>query len=296
MIAEPDDDGRVQSVVAERGPTVLRIALGGQLRRLRESRNITREAAGDAIRGSHAKISRLELGRTGFKERDIRDLLTFYGVHDVEERDAFIDLARKANEPGWWHRYSDLLPPWFSTYLGLEQAAGKIRTYEAHLMPGLLQTPDYSRAVLSLGADDADTERRVAVRQRRQELLYRPEAPVVWVVLDEAALHRPVGGRRVQRDQMRHLITLGELPNVTIQVLPYSAGEHAAAGSAFSILRFAEPELPDVVYLEHLTSALYLDRRQDLAQYLSIMDRLSVQSLPPEKSMDMLDEYATKLS
>ncbi|QIS04029.1 helix-turn-helix domain-containing protein [Nocardia brasiliensis] len=295
MIAEPSDDGHVDAVVAERGPTVLRIALGGQLRKLRESKNITREAAGDAIRGSHAKISRLELGRTGFKERDIRDLLTLYGVDDVEERQRFLELARQANEPGWWHRYSDLLPQWFGTYLGLEQAASKIRTYEAHLVPGLLQTPDYARAVVALGYEDADTDRRVQVRQRRQEILHRTDPPVVWAVIDEAALHRPVGGPRVQREQLEHLIELAQLPNVTIQVLPYSAGEHAAAGSSFSILRFAEAELPDIVYLEHLTSALYLDRRQDLALYLSVMDRLSVQAERPEKSMEILAGYAAEL-
>lgn len=292
MIAEPDDDGQVHPVVAERGPTVLRIALGGQLRRLREAKGITREAAGDAIRGSHAKISRLELGRTGFKERDIRDLLSLYGVNDTEERERFLDLARQANEPGWWHRYSDLLPQWFGTYLGLEQAASKIRTYEAHLVPGLLQTPEYARAVVALGYEDADTDRRVQVRQRRQEILHRSDPPIVWAVIDEAALHRPVGGPRVHREQMEHLIALAELPTVTVQVLPYSAGEHAAAGSSFSILRFAESELPDIVYLEHLTSALYLDRRQDLALYLSVMDRLSVQAERPEKSVEILRKYA----
>ncbi|GAA5092189.1 helix-turn-helix domain-containing protein [Nocardia iowensis] len=292
MIAEPDDDGQLHSVVAERGPTVLRIALGGQLRRLREAKGITREAAGDAIRGSHAKISRLELGRTGFKERDIRDLLTLYGVDEAEERERFLDLARQANEPGWWHRYSDLLPQWFGTYLGLEQAASKIRTYEAHLVPGLLQTPEYARAVVALGYEDADTDRRVQVRQRRQEILHRSDPPIVWAVIDEAALHRPVGGPRVHREQMEHLMRLAKLPNVTVQVLPYSAGEHAAAGSSFSILRFAEPELPDIVYLEHLTSALYLDRRQDLALYLSVMDRLSVQAERPEKSIEILGRYA----
>ncbi|MBF6346725.1 helix-turn-helix domain-containing protein [Nocardia cyriacigeorgica] len=295
MMAEPDDDGRVQSVVAERGPTVLRIALGGQLRKLRESKGITREAAGDAIRGSHAKISRLELGRTGFKERDIRDLLTLYGVHDPDERESFLELARKANEPGWWHRYSDLLPSWFGTYLGLEQAATKIRTYEAHLVPGLLQTPEYTRAVVTLGYEDADTDRRVAVRQRRQEILHRADPPFVWAVIDEAALHRPVGGADVHRAQMHHLVELAQLPNVTIQVVPYSAGEHAAAGSSFSILRFAEPELPDIVYLEHLTSALYLDRREDLALYLSVMDRLSVQAARPERSIEIIGDYAKGL-
>ncbi|MFI7000886.1 helix-turn-helix domain-containing protein [Nocardia sp. NPDC050175] len=292
MIAEPDDDGQVHPVVAERGPTVLRIALGGQLRRLREAKGITREAAGDAIRGSHAKISRLELGRTGFKDRDIRDLLSLYGVNDVEERERFLDLARQANEPGWWHRYSDLLPQWFGTYLGLEQAASKIRTYEAHLVPGLLQTPEYARAVVALGYEDADTDRRVQVRQRRQEILHRSDPPIVWAVIDEAALHRPVGGPRVHREQMEHLIQLADLPTVTVQVLPYSSGEHAAAGSSFSILRFAESELPDIVYLEHLTSALYLDRRQDLALYLSVMDRLSVQAERPEKSVEILRKYA----
>lgn len=292
MIAEPDDDGRVQSVVVERGPTVLRIALGGQLRDLRVKRGITREAAGDHIRGSHAKISRLELGRTGFKERDIRDLLTLYGVTDAEERQRFLDLARQANEPGWWHRYSDLLPSWFGTYLGLEQAASKIRTYEAHLVPGLLQTTEYARAVMSLGYEDADMDRRVQVRIRRQEVLHRADPPTIWAIIDEAALHRPVGGPRVHREQMEHLVELAQLPNVTVQVLPYSAGEHAAAGSSFSILRFAEEELPDIVYLEHLTSALYLDRKQDLALYLSVMDRLSVQAESPGESLKILAEYA----
>ncbi|MBF6353459.1 helix-turn-helix domain-containing protein [Nocardia higoensis] len=293
--AQPHDDGRASRPAAERGPTVLRIALGGQLRKLRESCNITREAAGDAIRGSHAKISRLELGRTGFKERDIRDLLTLYGVTDPAEREAFLDLARRANEPGWWHRYSDLLPQWFGTYLGLEQAASKIRTYEAHLVPGLLQTPDYARAVLALGSDNADTDRRVAVRRRRQDILLRADPPIVWAVIDEAALHRPVGGSRVHLEQIEHLIEYSDLPNVTVQVLPYSAGEHAAAGSSFSILRFAEAELPDVVYLEHLTSALYLERSQDLALYRSVMDRLSVQAMAPDTSREWLKDFAGRL-
>lgn len=290
MIPEPG--GRIQPVDEERGPTVLRIALGGQLRKLRESCKISREAAGEAIRGSHAKISRLELGRTGFKERDIRDLLTLYGVSDADERETFVDLARRANEPGWWHHYSDLLPSWFGTYLGLEQAASKIRTYESHLVPGLLQTPDYARAVVTLGYRDADTDRRVAFRQRRQDILRRSQPPVVWAVLDEAALYRPVGGQRVHQEQMRHLLELTELPSMTIQVVPFAAGEHAAAGSSFTILRFAESELPDIVYLEQLTSALYLDRREDLTLYLSVMDRLSVQAAPPDKSRDIIAGYA----
>ncbi|MFI1914150.1 helix-turn-helix domain-containing protein [Nocardia sp. NPDC020380] len=294
MIAEPVAHGRADSAVAERGPTALRIAVGSQLRKLREKSGITREAAGEHIRGSHAKISRLELGRTGFKERDIRDLLALYGVDDLEEREQFLELVVRANQPGWWHRYSDLLPPWFETYLGLEHAAKSIRTYEGQLVPGLLQTADYARSVVALGHDE-NSERRVSLRRRRQELLTRPGAPSFWAVLDESVLRRPVGGTSVLRAQIDHLIEMSELHNVTIQVLPYAAGGHAAAGSSFTMLRFAEPELPDIVYLEQLTSALYLDRRQDLELYRQVMDQLSVQAEPPERSRKRLAEIAAEL-
>ncbi|MBL1074143.1 helix-turn-helix domain-containing protein [Nocardia sp. 2] len=294
MIADPVAHGRADLAVAERGPTALRIAVGSQLRKLREERNITREAAGEHIRGSHAKISRLELGRTGFKERDIRDLLTLYGVDDPGEREKILELVRKANQPGWWHQFSDLLPDWFQTYLGLEHAAKSIRTYEGQLIPGLLQTPDYARSIVALG-HDADSERRVSLRRRRQELLTREGAPSFWAVLDEAVLHRPIGGAVVLRAQIEHLIDMSLLPNVTIQVLPFSAGGHAAAGSSFTMLRFAEPELPDIVYLEQLTSALYLDRRQDLELYRQVMDQLSVQAEPPERARAKLKEIAAGL-
>ncbi|ATL67514.1 helix-turn-helix domain-containing protein [Nocardia terpenica] len=290
MIAEPVRIGRVESLVAERGPTALRIAVGGQLRKLREERGITREAAGEHIRGSHAKISRLELGRTGFKERDIRDLLSLYGVNDPEQRELFLDLVRKANQPGWWHRYSDLLPPWFETYLGLEHAAKAIRTFEGQLVPGLLQTEEYARAVVALGHENSETARRVELRCKRQEILERRGGPTLWAVIDEAVLHRPIGGQDVLRAQLAHLVDMSSKPNVTIQILPYAAGGHAAAGSSFTMLRFAEPELPDIVYLEQLTSALYLDRQQDLELYRQVMDRLSVQAEPPERSRKVLDQ------
>lgn len=275
------------------GPTVLRIALGGQLRRLRESRGISREAAGDAIRGSHAKISRLELGRVSFRERDIGDLLTFYGVLDAQEREQFLALARQANEPGWWQQYGDLLPSWFETYLGLEQAAAVIRTYEAQFVPGLLQTPDYARAVIMLGhghESAAEVDRRVALRTRRQDILTRPDPSTLWAVIDEAALRRPIGGDQVMRGQLEHLIRVAELPNATVQVLPYSVGGHAAAGGPFSILRFPESDLPDIVYLEQLTSALYLDKRHDLDQYQAVMDKLSIQAVTPENTPRLLRE------
>jgi transcriptional regulator with XRE-family HTH domain len=293
-----DHAGRSRAGKAGRpaaGPTVLRIALGGQLRRLRESRGVSREAAGDAIRGSHAKISRLELGRVSFRERDISDLLTYYGVQDPQEREQFLTLARQANEPGWWHQYGDLLPSWFETYLGLEQAAAIVRTYEAQFVPGLLQTPDYARAVINLGhghESAPEVDRRVALRTRRQDVLTRPEPATLWAVIDEAALRRPIGGNQVMRGQLEHLVRVAELPNVTVQVLPYSAGGHAAAGGPFSILRFPELDLPDIVYLEQLTSALYLDKRHDLDQYQAVMDKLSVQAVTPEGTPRLLREIA----
>lgn len=286
ILAEPDNE---PAALASAGgsPTVLRMALGGQLRQLRESRGISREAAGDAIRGSHSKISRLELGRVGFKERDIRDLLTLYRVTDEDEQERFLALAREANAPGWWHRYDDLLPQWFGTYIGLEQAAEGIRCYEAQFVPGLLQTPEYARAVIMLahgheGPEELD--RRIALRMRRQEILSRVSPPTLWVVIDEAALHRPIGGPAVMRAQLERLVAVAEQPNVTLQLLPYSVGGHAAAGGPFSILRFPEADLPDIVYLEQLTSALYLDKRQDVEQYLAVMDRLSVQADSPEST------------
>ncbi|MBL1069217.1 DUF5753 domain-containing protein, partial [Streptomyces sp. 7-21] len=214
-----------------------------------------------AIRGSHAKISRLELGRVGAKERDVADLLTLYGVTDEEQRGQFLALARQASTPGWWHKYSDVLPSWFETLIGLEDAASLIRTYEVQFVPGLLQTPDYARACVRLGhprATEREVDRRVELRLRRQELLQRPHAPKLWAVVDEAALRRPLGGPRAMRQQLDHLRTMAERPNITLQIAPFRIGGVAAAGGPVTILRFQEPDLPDIVYLEQLNSALYL--------------------------------------
>ncbi|MFG3618430.1 helix-turn-helix domain-containing protein [Nocardia sp. NPDC047654] len=289
MSNDEDAGDNADLPAAERGPTVLRIALGSRLRQLREGCGISREAAGDAIRGSHAKISRLELGRTGFKERDLRDLLSLYGVVDPAERETYLELARRANDPGWWQHYSDLLPAWFETYIGLEQAATTIRTYEAQFVPGLLQTADYARAVIQLGNTD-ETERRVAIRMRRQQILYRAAAPTLWAVIDEAALHRPVGGMEVLLEQIEHLVGMADRPSIRIQVLPYSAGGHSAAGGPFSILRFPEPELADIVYTEQLTSSLYFDKQRDVELYMSVMNRISVEALSPAESIGFLRE------
>jgi transcriptional regulator with XRE-family HTH domain len=280
------------------GPTVLRIVLGSQLRRLREARGITCEEAGEAIRASHSKISRMELGRVRFRRRDVADLLALYGVADAAESAAMLGLAERANEPGWWHSYTDILPGWFEVYIGLEEAASRIRCYEVQFVPGLLQTEDYARAVTLLGHPDApghEVERRVGLRMRRQSLLTQEDPPHFWAVVDEAALRRPLGGVEVMRRQLRHLIELTELPNVTLQVVPFDLGGHAAAGGPFSILRFAERDLPDVVYLEQLTSALYLDKRDEVDHYLAVMERLCIDAEPATHIRDTLNRLLQQL-
>ncbi|MPY79097.1 MAG: helix-turn-helix domain-containing protein [Actinophytocola sp.] len=297
-VGQPPADEPLPLAPAGGGPTVLRITLGGQLRQLRQRQGISREAAGDAIRASHAKISRLERGQVGFKERDIRDLLTLYQVTDPDQRGALVALARQANEPGWWHKYNDLLPSWFETYLGLEQAARVIRNYENQFIPGLLQTADYARAVTLLGHANepaSEVERRIDLRMHRQQMLTGDNPPTLWAIIDEAALRRAIGGSDVMRAQIDHLIAATELPNVTVQVLPNSVGGHAAAGGPFSLLRFPDTDLPDIVYLEQLTSALYLDKRQDIEQYLKVIDVLSVQAATPEKSIDLLTTLRAEL-
>jgi transcriptional regulator with XRE-family HTH domain len=273
------------------GPTVLRILLGAQLRRLREGQRITLEDAGKRIRASHSKISRLETGRVGFKDRDIADLLTLYGVTDEEEREALRALARRANAPGWWHDYSDVLPHWFEAYVGLEEVATQIRAYEVQFVPGLMQTEDYARAVTLLGHDGEparDIERRVRLRIARQSVLDREDPPNVWAVIDEAVLRRPAGSPEIMHGQLKHLAEVGQRPNVTIQIIPFQAGGHAAAGGPFSILRFAEPDLPDIVYLEQLTSALYLDKTETVDSYLRVMERICMEAATPADSAEII--------
>ncbi len=271
---------------AASGPTALRIALGGQLRRLREAHGITCEAAGDVIRASASKISRLEHGRVSMKQRDLADLLTLYGVTGEAERADVLRLAREAARPGWWHQYGEVLPGWFEFYVGLEAAATRIRVYEVQFVPGLLQTPEYARAVIRGGhpaAPEDEIERRVSLRMKRQQILSRPDgpelrAPKLWAVVDETALRRRLGGPGVMEAQLERLIELASAPNIALYVVPLQSGYHAAAAGSFSILRFAPPELPDVVYLEQLTGALYLEKRREVDRYSAVMDQLCVQA------------------
>ena len=275
------------------GATVVRMVLGAQLRRLREAAQISPDKAGYEIRSSRSKISRMEHGRVGFKLRDVEDLLSLYGVVDEALRAGLLALASRANEQGWWSQYGDILPDWFETYLGLEAAASLIRTFELQFVHGLFQTEGYARAVTLLGhqaAPEAEIDRRVSLRMARQQLLTGPQPPRVWSVMDEAALRRPVGGRHVMRAQLQRLLEVAAMQQVTVQVVPFRRGGHAAAGGSFTVLRFGEPDLPDVVYIEQLTSALYLERRADVDHYMEIMNRLSAEALTPAGTTRLIKE------
>nr|WP_210036117.1 helix-turn-helix transcriptional regulator [Pseudonocardia parietis] len=272
------------------GPVALRILVGTHLKRLREAAGVSRAVAADLLRGSEAKISRMESGRVGFKQRDVADLLTLYGQTDESEREDLLGLARRASEPGWWQPFNDTMPEWFSTYVGLEQAAATIRTYEPQFVPGLLQTEGYARAVIELGRPGPaeDIDRRVALRMGRQQILESPSAPEFWAIVDEAALRRPVGSDQVMRDQLEHLLKISDLPNVTLQVLPFNQSGAAATGGPFILMRFADADLPDIVYLEQLTSALYLDKRTDVETYLVLIDRLAAAALTPRRARALI--------
>jgi transcriptional regulator with XRE-family HTH domain len=285
-----DDDSR--------GPTVHRMMLGSLLHRLRTDAEVTADQAAEAIRGSRSKISRMENGRVGFKVRDVEDLLQLYQVADPQLREKVMALVRQANAPGWWSRYADVTADWFAEYLGLETAASLIRSFEMQFVHGLFQTREYARAVTLLGhsaATPEEIDRRVALRARRQALLTGPDAPKVWSILDEGALRRPVGGRAVMRRQLDRVIELADLLNVTIQVVPFDAGGHAGAGGSFTMLRFLAEEVPDIVYIEQLTSALYLDKREDVDHYLEVMDSLGAEALTPAESLSLIAKIRAEL-
>lgn len=277
------------------GATVLRMLLGAQLRRLREAAGLTAERAGLEIRASRSKISRMEIGRVGFKTRDVSDLLTLYGVIDERDRARLLALATQSSRPGLWVEYSDILPGWFESYLGLEAAAATIRSFEIQFVPGLFQTEDYARAVIRLGrrsAPAAEIERLVNLRVERQELLARVDPPRIWSVLDEGVLRRPVGGAAVLRAQLRHLVEVANMPHVTLQVVPFDRGGHVGVGGSFTVLRFTEQDLPDVVYIEQLTRAVYLDQRSEVEYYLDLMDGLSGEALSPAATARFIEQVA----
>jgi transcriptional regulator with XRE-family HTH domain len=265
------------------GPVALRIRLGATLRRLRESRGITAQRAAQEIRGSDSKISRIELGRHAAREIDVSDLLTLYGVTDPDERDALLTLASQALAPPWWRPYTDLLPPWFQAYLGVEEAAESVRTYDTHFVPGLLQTSEYAAGLLAPAEFGADqVARLLEVRARRVERF----AAGGWrlaAVIDEAVLRRPVGGVPAFIAQLEHIRAVADWPGVTIRIRPLAAGAPLSP-SGFTILRFADGVLPDAVYSEQLTTASYLDRPADVARYAAAMDLLEGSSEPADQT------------
>ncbi|OEV05022.1 helix-turn-helix protein [Streptomyces sp. Amel2xB2] len=272
------------------GPAVPRLVLGERLRRLREAQYISREEAGEAIKVSDVTIAQLERGRSAVRERDVTDLLSIYGLSDADEQATLRALAVQSNAPGWWHAYHDIVPDWFHTYLGLEQAADVIRSYEVQFVPGLLQTPEYARAVIELGhagAPAAQLRRRTELRMLRQRILHGRRPPHLWAVIDEAALRRGVGGPETMRGQLEHLIAACELPHVTVHVMPFSAGGHAAAGGPVTLLRLPERELPDVIYLEQLIGASYPEQ-EDVEYYRHVIDRLVTDAAPARETRGIL--------
>ncbi|MBA9004416.1 MULTISPECIES: helix-turn-helix domain-containing protein [Thermomonospora] len=291
---EPETPLGIPVMPRRGGPIVLRIMVGARLRRLRERSGISAEDAGYAIRASQSKISRMESGRVSFKPRDVADLLTLYGVLDEEERNAVLELVRHANTPAWWHRYGDILPGWREPYLALEESASVIRAYETQGVPDLLQTEDYARAVTRLrrpNASEDEVDGRVDMRMRRRKLLEQPDPPHLWAVVDEAVLRRTVGDDGLMRAQLEHLLdTAHNVPHVTLQILPSTSSRGVFGGIPFRILRFPDFDLPDVVYLEQLTGALYLDKGDDVEAYLTLMDRLCAAALTAEESVAMLGE------
>ena len=278
-------------------PTAARVRLGAQLRQLRQAAGITRQDAGAAIRSSASKITRLELGRTGIKPRDLTDLLDLYGA-DPAGQASTMALARVGNNRGWWREYGDAVPGWQAAHLGLEQSASMIRGYEPRFVPELLQTPEYARNLLTSMSDDLDegrVERQLGVLLQRQQILRRQDPPRVWMVIDEGALRRPVGGTAVMRTQLGHLIDITRLGRINIQVLPFRVGGHAACGGPVVLLRFAGDQLPDVVCLEYLIGAVYPSRSAELACYWDILNQLATQADPPIASTLALEQLRRDL-
>jgi transcriptional regulator with XRE-family HTH domain len=279
-------------------PTVGQVVLGRRLQDLRERAGLKREEAAQVLRVAPATVRRMENAEVALKIPYVQLLLRAYGVAD-DETDTFVTLAEDANRPGWWQRFHEVLPGWFSMHVSLEGSASLIRTYEPHFVPGLLQTEDYARAVLRSGAvgqtRPEDIEGHVALRMQRQDLLTREDAPRLWVVMDETVLRRPAGGPAVMRDQIDKLLDRMALPNVTLQIAQFESGPHPGTYGPFVLFRFTVPELPDMVYSEYLTGAVYLDARPEVARHLEVMDRMAAQAATAHRTKEILRDLRKEL-
>lgn len=276
-------------------PTVGQVVLGRRLQELRESVGLRREQAAQVLRVAPATVRRMEMAEVSLKIPYVQILLTTYGVPS-DEVAGFVALAEEANRPGWWQRYHDVLPDWFSMYVSLEGAARIVRSYEPHFVPGLLQTEDYARSVLEAGTigntgQDA-VERHVALRMERQRLLERADPPHLWVVMDETVLRRPVSIHgRVMREQLDKLLEFASRDRVTLQVAEFEDGPHPGTYAPFTLFRFAEPELPDMVFTEYLTGALYLDSREEVSTHLEVLDHMTARAASTQRTEKVLSEY-----
>ncbi|MEU9478855.1 helix-turn-helix transcriptional regulator [Streptomyces sp. NPDC048191] len=280
-------------------PTVGQVVLGKRLQELREASGLSREEAARVLRVASATVRRMEMAEVALKIPYVQVLLDTYGVAE-EESAAFVRLAEEANQPGWWQRFHDVLPDWFSLYVSLEGAARIIRSYEPHFVPGLLQTEDYARAVLEAGTigqtSPESVERHVSLRMERQRLLERDDPPHLWVIMDETVLRRPVSVRgEVMRDQLDRLLEYADRDRVTLQVAEFAAGPHPGTYAPFTLFRFAEPELPDMVFTEYLTGALYLDSRHEVAAHLEVLDHMTARAASAQRTRTLLRELRKSL-
>ncbi len=274
-----------------RSPTIRRRRLGAELRRHRDAAGVTIDVVADRLGCSASKVSRIETGHTSATPRDVKDMLDIYGVYGTESEE-LVEIAREARVKGWWHPYSTVLT---GAYVGLEAAAQSIRAYEQQVVPGLLQSEEYAAAMMRCARPDInaeESERRVHVRMARQSLLIQDDPIDLWVVLDEAVVSRPVGGDAVMRDQLKRLVEAADMPNVTIQVLPFAVGAHAGMDGTFAILDFPEVEDPNVVFAENATGGLFLEKNDELTKYVFIFDHLRATALPPEESRAMIAKLA----
>ncbi|MBP2051382.1 transcriptional regulator with XRE-family HTH domain [Streptomyces griseochromogenes] len=280
-------------------PTVGQVVLGKRLQELREAAGLSREEAARVLRVAPATVRRMEMAEVALKIPYVQVLLSTYGVAE-EESAAFVRLAEEANQPGWWQRFHDVLPDWFSLYVSLEGAARIIRSYEPHFVPGLLQTEAYARAVMeagTIGQTGPETvERHVSLRMERQRLLEGDEPPHLWVIMDETVLRRPVSIRpEVMRDQLDRLLEYAARDRVTLQLAEFAAGPHPGTYAPFTLFRFAEPELPDMVFTEYLTGALYLDSRREVAAHLEVLDHMTARAASAQRTEKLLREYRESL-
>lgn len=276
-------------MAANVNPTVRRRRLGQELRKLREEKGMTAEEVADRLLVSQSKISRLENGRRSISQRDVRDLCGVYDVGDHRVVESLMQMAKESRQQGWWHAFGDIP---YSVYIGLETDAASLRIYEPQIVPGLLQTQGYAEAVIAGAlpeASQAEVEKRVQVRMRRQQRISTPKSPLrLWVVLDEAALRRVVSGRQTMIEQLEHLIELSQLPHVTVQVMPFALGAHPGVNGQYAILEFPDTADSTVVYLEGVTSDLYLEKANDVHSYGVMYEHLRAQSLNADQSRDFI--------